>query len=249
MGVERLNRIVETTNALAPDAVLLLGDYRAGHRILRMARPVPDRVWARALAGFKAPFGIHAVLGNHDWWDQPELQATRKGPTNARLALEDAGVPVYENDAVRLVKNGRPFWIAGLGDQWAFWRPAGLVAAPSRPIKHEGVHDLRGTLGKIGDDAPVIMMAHEPDIFPEVPDRVALTVAGHTHGGQVRVFGYSPIVPSAYGLRYIYGHIVEQQRHLVVSGGLGCSAVPMRFGVPPEIVVVELGTWSPAVQS
>ena len=150
-------------------------------------------------------------------------------------------MPVYENDAVRLVKNGRPFWIAGLGDQWAFWRPAGLVAVPARPIRHEGVHDLTGTLGKIADDAPVILMAHEPDIFPEVPDRVALTVSGHTHGGQVRMFGYSPVVPSAYGLRYIYGHIVEQQRHLVVSGGLGCSGVPMRFGAPPEIVVVELG--------
>ncbi len=241
MGMARLEAIVARTNALAPDAVLLLGDYRASYQLLRMARRVPDRDWARVLASFKAPLGIHAVLGNHDWWDEPDLQFTRRGPTLARRALEDQGVPVYENDVVRLVKGSEPFWIAGLGDQWAFWRPQSVVALPRRPIVHEGVHDLPGTLAKVTDAAPVILMAHEPDIFPEVPDRVSLTLSGHTHGGQVRVMGFSPIVPSAYGSRYIYGHIVEGQRHLVVSGGLGCSTVPVRFGAPPEIVLVELG--------
>lgn len=249
MGMARLEGIVARTNALAPDAILLLGDFRPGYRLLRLARRIPDRDWSRMLATFKAPFGVHAVLGNHDWWDEPELQFTRRGPTLARRALEDAGVPVYENDAVRLVKGGQPFWIAGLGDQWAFWRPAGFAAAPRRPIVHEGVHDLPGTLAKLTDDAPAILMAHEPDIFPRVPDRISITISGHTHGGQVRVLGYSPIVPSIYGSRYIYGHIVEQQRHLVVSAGLGCSALPVRFGVPPEIVLVELGNWSPAVHS
>ncbi len=94
---------------------------------------------------------------------------------------------------------------------------------------------------QITDDAPVVLMAHEPDIFPEVPARVALTVAGHTHGGQVRLAGYAPYVPSKYGRRYVYGHIVEEGRNLVVSGGLGCSGVPLRFGSPPEIVLVEIG--------
>ena len=253
MGIARLHQIVERTNSLMPDAVLLLGDYRAGYRILRMARRVEDRDWAPVLASFKAPLGIHAVLGNHDWWDEPELQITRKGPTQSRLALEAAGVPVYENDAVRLQKDGQPFWIAGLGDQWAFWRPRSpqgiRMGLGFRDGYHEGVHDLTGTLAKVTDDAPVILMAHEPDIFPQVPARVALTISGHTHGGQVRLLGYSPVVPSAYGMRYIYGHIVEQQRHLIVSGGLGCSAIPVRFGVPPEIVIVELGDWSPVVQS
>jgi len=83
-------------------------------------------------------------------------------------------------------------------------------------------------------------MAHEPDIFPRVPDRVSLTVAGHTHGGQIRIFGYAPIVPSRFGNRYVYGHVVEQSRNLVVSAGLGCSGVPVRFGAPPEIVMIEL---------
>ena len=63
-----------------------------------------------------------------------------------------------------------------------------------------------------------------------VPRRVALTISGHTHGGQVRLLGWAPIVPSRYGRRYVYGHIVEDGRHLVVSGGLGCSNAPLRLG-------------------
>ena len=85
------------------------------------------------------------------------------------------------------------------------------------------------------------MLAHEPDVFPRVPDRVAVTLSGHTHGGQVRLLGYSPVVPSRFGNRYAYGHVREDGRHLIVSGGLGCSILPVRFGMPPEIVIVELG--------
>ena len=99
------------------------------------------------------------------------------------------------------------------------------------------------------DDAPILLMAHEPDLFPQVKAadrRIALTVSGHTHGGQVRLFGHSPVVPSRFGNRYAYGHIIEPRpdgsdAHLVVSGGLGCSIAPVRFGVPPEIVLLELG--------
>ena len=109
-----------------------------------------------------------------------------------------------------------------------------------------GVHDLPRTLAAIRDDAPAILLAHEPDIFPSVPQRVALTLSGHTHGGQVRCFGYSPVVPSRYGNRFAYGHVVENGRHLIVSGGLGTSIAPVRFGVPPEIVVVDLGEAPPS---
>lgn len=91
------------------------------------------------------------------------------------------------------------------------------------------------------DEAPVIMMAHEPDVFARMPDRVTLTLSGHTHGGQVRFLGWAPIVPSRYGNRYAYGHIREAGRDLVVSGGIGTSQLPIRFGIPPEIVLIELG--------
>jgi predicted MPP superfamily phosphohydrolase len=117
--------------------------------------------------------------------------------------------------------------VAFLPSRWRF---------PGRPY---GTDDLPGTLAKITDDAPLILMAHEPDIAVKVPERVSLMLSGHTHGGQVRLFGYSPVVPSRYGNRFAYGHIREQC-DVIVSGGLGCSILPLRIGVPPEIVVVTL---------
>jgi predicted MPP superfamily phosphohydrolase len=240
MPPDRIAEIVERTNALGADAILLLGDYAANHRF--QTRRTPAREWAGLLGGLRAPLGVHAVLGNHDWWDDGEAQQRRKGPVLGRIELERAGVPVYENDVVRLEKAGRPFWLAGLGDQMAF-----RVARGRKGTSLRGIHDLPGTLAKVTDTAPVILVAHEPDIFPTVPARVALTLSGHTHGGQVRLLGYSPLVPSVYGNRYAYGHIIEKGRHLVVSGGLGCSGLPVRLGVPPEIVLVEVGSASPSV--
>lgn len=235
MPASRIAQIVSRTNALAPDATLLLGDFSAGHRW--QTRLVPPEEWAGALSQLKAPLGVHAILGNHDWWDDRAAQRMRAGPVVGRRALEKLSIPVYENDVVRLTKDGRPFWLAGLGDQIAFRQGRWPNGRP----RFLGVDDLDGTLAKVSDGAPVILMAHEPDIFPRVPSRVSLTLSGHTHGGQVRLFGYSPIVPSQFGNRYAYGHVVEGGRHLVVSGGLGCSILPVRFGMPPEIVLLELG--------
>ncbi len=239
MGIARLRSIVDTTNALGADIILLLGDYAAGRQISKLGRTVPASVWAKELARLKAPLGVHAVLGNHDWWDDTAVQRRRAGPTEAHRALAEAGIPLFENKAVRIAHGGRAFWLAGLGDQWAFFpkvKPRGW-----REIAYEGVHDLPATMAQVTDDAPVILMAHEPDIFPQVPARVSLTLSGHTHGGQISLFGYTPIVPSLYGSRYAYGHIIEDNRHLIVSAGLGCSAFPVRIGAPPEIVMIELG--------
>ena len=102
-----------------------------------------------------------------------------------------------------------------------------------------GIDDLKATLDKVPDGDPVILLAHEPDIMVRVPSRVSLVLSGHTHGGQVRLFGWSPVVPSRFGNRYAYGH-VREQCDLIVSGGLGCSIIPVRFGMPPEIVVVSI---------
>ena len=232
MDVERIESIVQQTNALGADIVLLLGDYAGGMRAA--AEPVPAREWSQALAGLRAPLGVHAILGNHEWWEDRAVQRAGHGVPVARRALEAAGIPVYENDAVRLDKAGRAFWLVGLGDQLAYWPSRRL-----RPGRRIGVDDLAGTLAKVTDDAPVILMAHEPDIAARVPKRVALQLSGHTHGGQVRLLGWSPVVPSRYGNRFAYGH-VQEQCDVVVSGGLGCSMVPFRFGVPPEIVLIRL---------
>ena len=234
MTLQRVEKIVAATNRLTPDMVLLLGDYVAGMRWV--TEYVPSSQWSAALAELNAPLGVHAVLGNHDWWEDRTAQQRQRGPTIAGKALEDVGIPVYENDVARLEKDGQAFWLAGLGDQLAFLTRNKLGQRCCR-----GVDDLPGTLAKVTDDAPVVLLAHEPDIFPKVPDRVSLTIAGHTHAGQVRLFGYSPVVPSRYGNRYAYGHVVEEGRNLIVSGGLGTSIMPVRFGAPPEIVMVELG--------
>jgi predicted MPP superfamily phosphohydrolase len=233
MTIERIHSIVRQTNELKADVVILLGDYVAGLRYYRTGEVHSDE-WSQALAGLKAPLGVHAILGNHEWWEDRAAQENGHGPTFGRLALERVGIPVYENDVVRLTKSGRSFWLAGLGDQIAF--------VPSRrrfPGRRIGVDDLDATLRKVPEGDPIILLAHEPDIMPRVPERVALVMSGHTHGGQVRLFGWSPVVPSRYGNRYAYGH-VREQCDLIVSGGLGCSIFPVRFGMPPEIVLVSI---------
>ena len=185
---------------------------------------MPDAAWAEELARLKAPLGVYAILGNHDWWFDID---------GVRNALAHVHIPVMQNDAVLLGEPGQRFWLAGLGDQ---------IAYRLGPSRFRGVDDLPGTLGQITTDDPVILLVHEPDIFTKVPPRVALTLAGHTHGGQI-VFPMLPplFVPSEYGARFAYGHIVENDRHMIVSGGLGTSFVPLRLGVPPEILRVRLG--------
>jgi predicted MPP superfamily phosphohydrolase len=182
----------------------------------------------------RAPLGVHAILGNHEWWDDRTVQRAGTGQPVGQRALEAVGIPVLNNDVVRLSKAGQAFWLAGLGDQLAF-----VPSRRWRPGQRVGVDDLAGTLARVTDEAPVILLAHEPDIAVRVPDRVSLMLSGHTHGGQVRLFGWSPVVPSRYGNRFAYGH-VREQCDVIVSGGLGCSIAPIRIGMPPEIVLVTL---------
>jgi predicted MPP superfamily phosphohydrolase len=234
MPMERVHEIVALTNELKPDLVLLLGDYANTDRLLRITAEWGEVI--AALTALTAPLGRVAILGNHEWWDDRRAQRARQGPTLAHAVFAKTDIPLLENDALRLVKDGRPFWLVGLGSLIAFRLPG--------HSRFEGVDDLPGAVAKLTDDAPALLMAHEPDIFPKVPDRVSLTIAGHTHGGQVRLFGWSPVVPSKFGNRYAYGHVVEGGRHLIVSGGLGtvsAGLAPVRLGMPPEIVLVELG--------
>lgn len=233
MSLEHVEAIVARTNALHADVVVMLGDYVAGHRYMTAQVPASD--WASALAKLKAPLGVHAILGNHDYWDDRTVQREGQGKTVAHRALEAAGVPVYENDVARLTKGNHSFWLAGLGDQFAY-----LPAWRFRAVARIGVDDLDATLAKVTDDAPVILLAHEPDVAMRVPRRVSLQLSGHTHGGQVRLFGWSPVVPSRYGNRLAYGH-VKINCDVIISGGLGCSIMPFRLGVPPEILLVTVG--------
>ncbi|MEM9634226.1 MAG: metallophosphoesterase [Pseudomonadota bacterium] len=253
MNLDRVRFIVERTNALKPDIILMLGDYVASHKW--QYETIPPQRWADLFGDLSAPLGTHAILGNHDWWDDSEAQIAGKGPTQYGQALINAGIELYQNRAERFEKDGKAFWLAGLDDQIAL-RPVQRL----KRYRWRGLDDLPGTLKQVTDDAPVLLMAHEPDIIGEVPARVSLTLSGHTHGGQINWFGYKPAFPAKHGKNYAYGHIVEtggttiarhlnlpmEPRHLIVSGGLGCSIVPVRFGVPPEITVVHLGDGSSA---
>jgi uncharacterized protein len=231
MSLSRWKRIIAAANALQPDIHLLMGDYVAGHFFRTGTVKVKDI--ASAAAELKAPLGTFGICGNHDWWDDLTAQKRKLGPTITETAFIAAGIPMLENQVKRLEKDGQPFWLSGTSS---------LVAIKTNRKGHfSGRADLKGTLALVTDDAPIIHLAHEPDLFIDIPDRVSLTLSGHTHGGQIRLFGYSPVTPSSYGNRFAYGHIIENGRHLVVSGGLGCSIAPIRFGMPPEIVVLELG--------
>jgi hypothetical protein len=208
----RCAQVVAQVNAEAPDLVLLLGDY-VDLRPIKTAF-VPPEVIAPVLGRLQAPLGVYAVLGNHDW---------RVGGARMARALAAAGIEVLDNAVRRLRREGGDCWLVGVGD-------ASL-----------GADRLAATLAQVADDAPALLMTHSPDLFPEVPARVALSVAGHTHGGQVRLPLIGALyVPSRYGLRYAYGHVIEGGRHLFVTRGLGHSVLPVRFLCPPEIVVITL---------
>lgn len=215
ISLEKLAFLVSETNKQSPDLVVILGDLVVSsptYQSLGMFVE-PEKI-TQELKQLDAPLGVIAILGNHDWWYDGN---------RVRKALEQVNIKVLENNSIELTKNGKNFWISGLADLW--------TRTP----------DVIGTLAKIKDDSPILMLTHSPDIFPEIPDRVSLTLAGHTHGGQVKLpFLGRPIIPSKFGQRYAIGHIIEDQRHLYVGSGLGTSIIPVRFCVPPEIVILQI---------
>jgi predicted MPP superfamily phosphohydrolase len=153
----------------------------------------------------------YAVLGNHDW--------RAAGPAMG-WALRQAGVRVLENEAVEV----RPgLWVAGIA------------------CTRHRFPDVGAALREPPPGAPVLLAVHDPDFFPQVPDRVTLTVSGHLHGGQVNLpLLRRAVLPTEYGERFLAGHVVERGRHLYVSAGLGTAGLPLRLRRPPEVPVLRL---------
>ncbi len=211
-GLPNLERVVELTNRAKPDLVLLAGDFVI-HGVAG-GTFVPPEDAARELGRLSAPAGVFAVLGNHDWW----FDASR-----VRAALESNRIPVLEDDSREIASGDCRFRLVGVSDLW------------------EGAHDIEKALLGVEESEPVVLFTHNPDLFPEIPRSVALTIAGHTHGGQVYLPGIGrPVVPSQFGERFAIGHIVEQGKHLFVSSGVGTSIIPVRFLVPPEVSLLRL---------
>ena len=90
-----------------------------------------------------------------------------------------------------------------------------------------GPADLAATLSKVNDDAPVILLTHEPDIFREVSSRVVFTPLGHTHCGQIRVASWLPLRLRNSAIALTFGHVVENCHDLSASDGLGTSLIPV----------------------
>ncbi|MGM0421696.1 MAG: metallophosphoesterase [Pseudomonadota bacterium] len=212
MTPAHLQNIVEHTNALNPDLVVLLGDYAGTHPF---GLDVAPEDGALPLKNLTAACGAYGVMGNHDLHP----------PSDWRQALEDAGIPILKNQSRRIECHGQEIWIAGLAELW--WEKVDIDAA----------------LQDIPPEAPVVMMMHNPDSFVEIPEAVTVSLAGHTHAGQIRfpfIGAVTSVIPSKYGKRFIYGHIVEDNKDLIVSSGLGMTGLPLRFMNRPEITVVDL---------
>jgi predicted MPP superfamily phosphohydrolase len=208
----KLQRIVELTNQQQPDLIVLLGDYMSPNSW--HSHQVEPEVTAAGLKNLRAPLGVYAILGNHDWWYNGE---------KVRREFEQNGFRVLENEVAEV--NGREgaFYLAGLADIW------------TRP------QHVNETIAKAPSGSAIIALTHNPDVFPNLPQSVPLLLAAHTHGGQVNlpVWG-TPIVPSGFGPKYTAGHVYENGHHLFVTTGIGTSILPVRFRVPPEIVILTI---------
>lgn len=209
--VSKLRRVIAVTNDQEPDLIVMLGDFVASHGRSSALKP---EAFAHELSALKAKYGVYAVLGNHDWWYNGE---------EVRKELQRADIHVLENESVQLKINDVSLWIAGLADQW--------TRTPNIPLALKGV--------PIG--SPCLVLMHEPDLLRAVPESVSLSLAGHTHGGQVSfpIIG-APIVPTDLGSKFARGLIVEGVKHYFVSSGVGTSVLPVRFGVPPEVCILDL---------
>ena len=117
MTLDRVEKIVAATNDLRADVIVLLGDYASQHSFV--SKIIPDDDWTKILGGLRAPHGVYAILGNHDWWNDDDAQRLGGGIVKCRRSLERHGIPVLENDALQLSGDWRNVWIAGLADQWA----------------------------------------------------------------------------------------------------------------------------------
>ena len=215
----RIRRIVARMNAEGPDLVVLLGDYVGSHEPSNERSPAQRAEILEGVAAFeglRSPLGTYGVLGNHDSWFDEALLAD---------AMREAGVRLLQNQAAQVDRHGAPFWIGGVADL----QSERLIAS------------VPATLSEVPQAAPVIVITHWPDPFEDVPGRVALTLAGHTHCGQVDLplIG-RPILPSAGSYRWPCGLYREGGRLLYVTGGVGVSILPVRFRAPPEIVIVTL---------
>ena len=207
-GLAHFDEVVKQLSNDDSKVVLMAGDYVILSVLL--GRYVPATDVAQRLKPLIARKPVYAVLGNHDWW---------KGGPAVRDAFAAVGVKMIDNRAEEVSIGDCRFWLVGLGDAL------------------EGKPDIPGAFAQVNDAAPAIALTHEPSLFPRIPVRARLTVAGHTHGGQVQLwprtlFGKEAFDPRSNRLSGTYD---VNHRLLFVTPGVGTSILPIRLGVPPEV--------------
>jgi hypothetical protein len=170
---------------------------------------------APELARLKARRGVYWTIGNHDLW--ADIQTVKAGMNDARL-------PLLANQGLSINENGGSFYLAGLDDGWS------------------GAPDLEAALRDCREGEPVVLLLHEPDLADLYSQdrRIALQLAGHTHGGQVRLPGRGAFVLPYLGRRYDYGLYNLNGMWLYTNRGLGCISVPLRYNCPPEVTEFTL---------
>jgi predicted MPP superfamily phosphohydrolase len=209
--VARFTALADEVAALAPDLVLFGGDYM-NMQLLGDGR-VPPEIIAGILSRIAAPCGRFGVLGNHDYV---------YGKADVAAALRGAGIAVLDHDREAFTFENHRIDLVGLSDAHIAWP------------------DGQKLLTELGD-RPAIVLMHDPAHFTGVPVGPFLTLAGHTHGGQIRLPGIGVLTnSSAAPMRWTHGLVVEEGRYMIVTAGLGTSGLPLRIGVPPEFVMIDV---------
>lgn len=168
----------------------------------------------KGLSLLEPPLGVFAIYGNHEY-------ETTRDPWQWRSVLEEQGVEVLVNRGRRLTRGGATLWLAGVDD---------LLA---------GKPDLDAALDGCAPGEPIVLLAHHPDFFEEAADvGVDLQLSGHTHGGQILIFGRTPLRHTHEG--YWAGRFERNGAQLYVGRGVGVSLIPVRIGAPAEIAIVTL---------
>jgi hypothetical protein len=207
---ESIRRAAQMAMALNPEMIALTGDFI--HRQVSYARGCAD-----ALSILRAPLGVHAVLGNHDYWRDAACVVTE---------LRRAGLPPLRNEARLLSRGGAPLYVVGVDD--VRFRRADVARA------------LRG----VPSDATKILLVHEPDFADYVSVRgIAIQLSGHSHGGQICLPNSRPLLMPSGGRKYAVGLNRATGGHWVYTNrGIGVAMPPIRLNCPPEITLLTLET-------
>ena len=209
---EKIRRLVELANEQKPDLIVLLGDYVSQTEVTKGALKMPSETIAKNLTGFKAKYGVFAIIGNHDWY-YDEAKITKE--------FESAGIQVLNNEVVKINVGNEAVNLWGIEDYWKNRK------VPLEPFE------------QIADKQNIIAITHNPDSLLKSPDEISLMLAGHTHGGQVK-FPFYGAIAFVNDPRLMAGFVEVDGKYVFVTTGVGCTGPQIRFGVPPEIAVLSL---------